>query len=157
MTYPDQVIGLYNQIPWRLPEDLKWFRKNTINKTVIMGKNTYISIGGPLNNRQNIVLTHDLGYRSSYNIEIANSIDEAIKKSKHEIFIIGGETVYRKTIHLVQKMYITWIDCNIKGDAFFPKVDLSLWKRTYYKTHLMDDRNAYNLEFSIYENENLHR
>lgn len=147
MTYPDQVIGSYNSIPWHLPEDLKWFRKHTTNKTVIMGKKTYISIGKPLKNRQNIILTSDLDYASSYNIDIAHSIDEAFSIAKNEIFIIGGASLYEQTISVVNRLYITWIYQHIKGDTYFPKINLEDWNKVYSKSY----RHTYDFEFCIYE------
>ncbi len=125
----NNVIGLNNQLPWHLPEDLKHFKEKTLNQTVIMGRKTFNSLPPsfrPLPQRQNIVLTHqDLNF---HNIETAENLNVAFQKAKHNIFIIGGASVYQEALNCVDCLEITFIDLNVKGDSFFPEIDFNLWK-----------------------------
>lgn len=120
----NMAIGKANNLPWRFPDDLKRFKKLTIGHPIIMGRVTYQSISKPLPDRTNIVITRDT------NLEIAgcvvvNSVDEAIRKAKEidkeEIFIIGGAKIYKESLPLTDRLYITVVDMDVDGDAFFPE------------------------------------
>ncbi len=120
-------IGKNNQLLWNLPNDLKRFRELTKGHVVIMGSKTFESIGRPLPNRINIIITNDKNFKAKGCI-VANSIDDAIKKGKElessEIFIIGGSSIYKQFLPLADKLYITLIDKEFPGaDTFFPKYD----------------------------------
>ena len=123
----NRVIGKDNEMPWHLSDDLKNFKKLTLGKTVIMGRLTYDSIGKPLPNRRNIVLSRSLKDKK---VNVLSNVEEALKEtsSEEEVFIIGGQDIYSQTIKKATKLYITMIDCEIKGDKFFPNIDLSEWK-----------------------------
>ena len=123
----NRVIGKDNQMPWHLSDDLKNFKKLTLGKTVIMGRLTYDSIGKPLPNRKNIVLSRSLKDKK---VDVLSNVEEALEvtSAEEEVFIIGGQDIYSQTIKKATKLYITMIDSEIEGDKFFPNIDLSDWK-----------------------------
>ncbi|MGH7283899.1 MAG: dihydrofolate reductase [Polyangiaceae bacterium] len=127
----NKVIGDRGQLPWRVPEDLKFFKSMTTGHAIVMGKKTFASTGKPLPNRRNIVVS-----RSATTIEgaeVSGSIDEAIARAREtdpEPFVIGGAEIYRAAFPLATKLYITEIDQEPEGDAFFPDFDRSEWKET---------------------------
>ena len=125
----NSVIGENNQLPWHISEDLKNFKKTTLNHCVIMGRKTYDSIGKPLNNRRNIVISRDSSLKID-GVEVVNSLEKAISMVKEalEIFIIGGEQIYSMALSLATHLYITKVDGHFKGDAFFPDLDQKEWK-----------------------------
>lgn len=131
-------IGKNNKLLWHIPEDLKKFKEITYGKTVVMGRNTYESIGKPLPNRHNIVLSKDLKlFSNNYNkkLEICDNFSEIVKKyenSDEEIFIIGGAQVYKKALEsgIVEKLYISHIEfSDNETDTYFPEIDCSMWKK----------------------------
>jgi len=123
----NRVIGKDNEMPWHLSDDLKNFKKLTLGKTVIMGRLTYDSIGKPLPNRRNIVLSRSLKDKK---VNVLSNVEEALEvtSAEEEVFIIGGQDIYLQTIKKATKLYITMIDSEIEGDKFFPNIDLSDWK-----------------------------
>jgi dihydrofolate reductase len=125
----NSVIGINNQLPWHISEDLKNFKKTTLNHCVIMGRKTYDSIGKPLNNRRNIVISR-VSSLIIDGVEVVNSLEKAISMVKEalEIFIIGGEQIYSMALSLATHLYITKVDGHFKGDAFFPDLDQKEWK-----------------------------
>ena len=123
------VIGYKNALPWHISEDLKHFKQITINHSVVMGRKTFESIGKPLKERRNIVVSRDRTLKIE-GAEVVNSLDEAIHRTKNEneIFIIGGEQIYKMAIPIATHMHITKVYNNIKGDAYFPAFDENEWK-----------------------------
>ena len=123
----NRVIGKDNEMPWHLSDDLKNFKKLTLGKTIIMGRLTYDSIGKPLPNRKNIVLSRSLKDKK---VDVLSNVEEALEaaSAEEEVFIIGGQDIYLQTIKQATKLYITKIDSVIEGDKFFPNIDLSTWK-----------------------------
>jgi len=126
-------IGNNNKLPWHISEDLQHFKNITNKKTVLMGRKTFESIiqslGKPLTDRTNVVITKNTEYTVPAGVEMYNNIKDAIKKhNNEEIFIIGGGEIYEQTINLADKLYITWVDKEINGDTFFPKIEDSKWK-----------------------------
>jgi dihydrofolate reductase len=129
------VIGVNNELPWHLPEDLKHFKTITMAKPVIMGRKTYDSIGRPLPGRVNIVLSRDTSWHSD-GVMKATTLDQALSFARgaclesnlEEIMVIGGEQIYRMTIEVAERIYLTEVDINIQGDAFFPEIDPTLWR-----------------------------
>ena len=120
----NNVIGIKNKLPWNIPEDLKFFRNKTKGRTVIMGRKTFESLGSPLPQRLNIVISRSQIFEG---VIMANDIDEAIKKAQkeknpHEFFIIGGGEIYKQSLDKVQKIYLTRIYKKYEGDAFYPEV-----------------------------------
>ena len=130
----NNAIGVNNELPWHLPEDLKNFKKLSLNKPIIMGRNTFDSIGRPLPERDNIVLSRNAEMNNE-NIFLANNQVRALdlaegfakKRQCDEIMIIGGEQIYRMFFSSVSRIYLTLVDTNIKGDAFFPVLDKKIW------------------------------
>lgn len=117
----NHVIGYENGMPWHLPGDLQYFKQKTMGKPMIMGRKTFESIGRPLPGRRNIVVTRDVNYRAD-GIETATSIEEALALAGDvpEIMIIGGEQIFRLSMELTDRIYITKINHSFKGDTFFP-------------------------------------
>ncbi|MBF2761576.1 MAG: dihydrofolate reductase [Ectothiorhodospiraceae bacterium AqS1] len=157
------VIGFERSIPWHLPADLAYFRKLTLDKTIIMGRCTYESIGKPLDRRINIVVSSRPGYQaqgcivaSSFAdaIEIAASDSDSTKKAKDDdrpdIMIIGGECIYHQALDLDRptRLYLTLVDVfDIQGDTFFPEFDAGQWHQTDYRERKADERNRHGMHF----------
>ncbi|MDF3035029.1 MAG: diacylglycerol kinase [Paucimonas sp.] len=129
-------IGVNNTLPWRLPEDLAHFKRTTSGHTVIMGRKTFDSIGRPLPNRRNIVITRNSDWRHE-GTETAGSIEQAIKLAgaEDEIFIIGGAQIFADALPLAGKLIVTEIDTGFDCDTFFPEINRSVWKETAREKH----------------------
>ena len=144
------AIGLNNQLPWYLPEDLKYFKSVTMGKPLIMGRKTFDSIGRPLPGRANIVLTRDPQWTSD-GVEVVQSVEQALVAGEiacetadvDEIMVIGGEQIYRMTIDLADRIYLTQVDTDVEGDAFFPDIDLNNWSQTRVKLPEIIDKHPY--------------
>lgn len=144
------AIGLNNQLPWYLPEDLKYFKSVTMGKPLIMGRKTFDSIGRPLPGRANIVLTRDPQWTSD-GVEVVQSVEQALVAGEiaceaadvDEIMVIGGEQIYRMTIDLADRIYLTQVDADVEGDAFFPDIDLNNWSQTRVKLPEIIDKHPY--------------
>tara|TARA_Y100000590_G_scaffold76174_1_gene84273 strand:+ start:185 stop:667 length:483 start_codon:yes stop_codon:yes gene_type:complete len=123
------VIGKDGKIPWTLKEDLKHFRNKTEGSSIVMGRKTYESIGRPLPNRLNIVMTKNPKMLEGVK-EVSNRKEalEIASSYSNEVFIIGGEKIYEEFLPLATKMYLTKIDIKTKGDAFFPKWNVNDWE-----------------------------
>jgi dihydrofolate reductase len=149
----NDVIGMKNDLPWYLPADLKHFRDITLNHTVVMGSNTYLSIidrlKGPLPNRRNIVVSlHDTEVLEGY--ELVHSLDEvnALIKNKDDLFYIGGAMLFKSVLaeNLVDKIYLTRIHAEIDGDTYFPELG-SEWVEVKRESFKKDDKNPYDYDF----------
>lgn len=151
----NRVIGLNNQMPWHLPADLAWFKKNTLNKPVIMGRKTFESIGRPLPNRHNIVISRQIESIDNKisNVSWVKSIDEAIslaqKQQPDEVFIIGGGNIYQQVLPLIDRLYLTHIDAELQGDTYFPDYLSEQWQVIYQEDHQADEKNSYPYQFKI--------
>ncbi len=148
------VIGYENQIPWYLSADLKYFKKITMGHPILMGRKCFQSIGNPLPGRTNIIVTRDPYFIVSNSI-IVHSIEEGIlwskKNEEKEIFIIGGGEIYKQSVHLWNKLYLTLVDFPCKGDTFFPEINLDQWKIRSQEDHTADVKNKMNYSFITYE------
>ena len=130
------VIGLDNRLPWHLSEDLKYFKSVTMGKPIIMGRKTFDSIGRPLPGRCNIVITRNPNWIQP-GVKIAQTLDQAMllgrqageESGGEEVMVIGGEQIYRITLAVADRIYLTEVDAEIKGDAFFPEFNRSAWKQ----------------------------
>jgi dihydrofolate reductase len=149
----NNVIGKDNTLIWHLPADMKYFKEKTSGHCVITGRKNYESIPEkyrPLPNRTNIVITRQKNYIAPQAI-IVNSLEESINKAEetgdNEIFIIGGAEIYKQSIYLADKLYITQIHHSFDGDAYFPEIDLKLWKETKRIDYNKDEKNRYNYSF----------
>tara|TARA_B100001142_G_C14180513_1_gene595955 strand:- start:100 stop:603 length:504 start_codon:yes stop_codon:yes gene_type:complete len=158
-TSENNVIGIKNNLPWNLPDDMQYFKNMTMNSVVIMGKNNYLSIPEkfrPLKKRINIILTRKKNYFAK-DCLMANSLEAAIELAKKQklsnIFIIGGGMVYKHALdhNLIDIIYLTRIHAHIDGDIFFPKINLEKWKKTNEIFHKKDDNHKFSFTFFTYE------
>lgn len=146
----NNVIGSDNDMPWHLPADLAYFKKTTSGHAVVMGRKTFQSIGKPLPNRTNIILTRDKEFQAE-GCHIIHSIDEAFDFAKDgKLFIIGGAEVYRQFLPHANRVYLTRIHTSFEGDAFFPELTEE-WKLVSTDPHEPDEKNQYKYEFQIFE------
>lgn len=146
-------IGAENQLLWHLPKDLKHFKEMTTGHPIIMGRKTYESIGRPLPNRTNIVVSRKKDWFVE-GILIVGSVKEALKfarKIDEEIFIIGGGNIYEQTIDLADKLVVTQVAASLTADVFFPKINGKIWQKTEEACHEKDEKNAYVFCFQTYE------
>lgn len=147
----NRVIGINNQLPWKLPADMKFFIVMTKGKTVVMGRNTFESIGKPLPNRRNIVLTSKKDYAPEGCI-VVHSIEEAMKHAEgDELVVIGGSQLYESCMPLADKIYLTVIDEDFAGDSWFPEVKETDWQLTERVQGSRDEQNQYEFAFHTYE------
>ena len=149
----DRVIGIKNTLPWKLPADMKWFRQHTLGKPVVMGRKTYESFGArPLPDRLNIVVTRDPNYDAG-EATVATSIDDAIQKAGDvdEIMIIGGASFYEQTLPIADCMYLTEVDADIEGDAWFPEYNSDEWTLAETNSHPVDEKNSYAMQFKVFK------
>lgn len=149
------AIGKGNDIPWYLPADLKYFKKQTLDHHILMGRNCYESIGKPLPKRTNVIITRNPYYIVS-NCLIAHSIEEALemahKNGEQECFIIGGGTIYEQSISLWDKLYLTEVDLEVENpDVFFPQIDVKDWQLISEEGKKKDEKNKYNYTFKVYQ------
>ncbi len=149
----DNGIGADNQLLWHLPKDLKYFKETTTDHPIIMGRKTYESIGKPLPNRTNIVVSKRKDWFEE-GILIVGSVKEALKfakKMNENIFVIGGGNIYEQTIDLADKLQVTLVKTQSKAEVFFPKINLKVWDKTAEICHEKDDKNEYDFCFQTYE------
>lgn len=144
----DMVIGKDNDLPWKISKDLQYFKEKTSGHTVVMGRKCYESIGRPLPNRKNIILTRNTEY-SVEGCEVLHDIDD-ILKLEEDVFIIGGSEIYKEFLPFCDKLYFTQIFNSIEGDTYFD-VDLSKWVIT--KATSVHTENDYSFRFLEYERE----
>lgn len=147
----DRVIGKGNAMPWHLPADLAWFKQQTLNKPVIMGRKTWQSLGKPLPNRKNIVLSRQTDQSSA--VTWVHSIPEALDAAGQveEIMIIGGGHLYEQMMISASRLYLTHIDAILEGDARFPHYNPVDWDRVFQKSCKKDEKNPYDYQFEILE------
>lgn len=149
----NNVIGSNNDIPWmgKLPADMSFFVKNTKGKPVLMGRKTFDSIGKALPNRRNIVVSRNKDLKID-GVEVVSSIEDGISllSDYEEIMIIGGSLIYEQSLVFANKIYLTIIDSDVDGDAFFPKIGND-WALIDSESHKKDNLNLFNYCFNIYE------
>jgi dihydrofolate reductase len=153
----NRTIGKNNDLPWHLPDDMKYFMQTTSQHVVIMGRKNYQSIPEkfrPLPNRTNVVVTRSPGFHAP-NCIVVNSLEAALaigeEKKQNEVFIIGGAEIYTLGLTLANRLYLTEIDADIEGDTFFPEIDKNEWQEISRKHHDPDARHQYAFDFVIYE------
>ena len=144
------VIGVNNDLPWKLKKDLQHFSAYTQNKAIVMGRKTYESIGRPLPNRKNIVISSSL--ESQEGLEVVPNLNQAIEVASQwnkdnlagdEIVLIGGGYVFEESKNIVNKLVLTRVECEINGDVFYPQIDLSDWKEISQESFKRDNENEY--------------
>ncbi|MFH5181457.1 dihydrofolate reductase [Paenibacillus sp. TAB 01] len=147
-------IGIDNKLPWRLPEDMAFFRRTTSGHTVIMGRKTFESIGRPLPKRHNVIVTGNPSFLAE-GCEIVHTLDEIVARygglEKEELFVIGGAEVYRQLLPYADRLYITEIAHRFEADAFFEPLDLSQWKEVSRNRGPKNADNPYDYDFVLYE------
>lgn len=145
-------IGAKNDLLWTrdLPDDLAHFKRMTTDASVIMGRNTYESIGRPLPNRENIVISHrPVGVQG---VLSATSLQSAYELARYPIFVIGGGTIYADAINDMDRLYVTEVDADFpQATIFFPGIDKSVWHETSRVHHSADERNKYSFDFVVYD------
>ncbi len=151
----NREIGSKNELMWHLPDDFKWFIKHTKHKTVVMGRNTMNSIGKPLKNRRNLVLSSsDTEILAGF--EHFKTLSEAINEAKElespELMIIGGAKLYEFALHYANRLYLTKVNADFpQADTFFPLLDLKQWKLVESVFHPKDEQHVFDFEFQILE------
>lgn len=146
-------IGNDNQLLWHLPKDLKHFKETTSGHPIIMGRKTFESIGKPLPNRTNIVVSRKKDWFQE-GILIVGSLKEALKFAKkidENIFILGGGNIYEQTIDMADRLEVTLVKANLEADTFFPKIDEQVWQKTKEICHEKDEKNEYDMCFQTFE------
>ena len=144
-----RVIGKDGKIPWRLPNDLRYVKRVTTGHTVVMGHTTFESIGRPLPNRRNVVLTHN-NTLTIPGVEVLHSVEEALALD-NDLFVLGGENVYREFLPLADRLYITEIDYKTDGDTFFPEWDRDAFHLVSMQEGVLDEKNTLPHTFYVYE------
>ncbi|MEM9334378.1 MAG: dihydrofolate reductase [Pseudomonadota bacterium] len=145
------VIGVDGDLPWRLPDDLKRFKALTTGKPVIMGRKTWESIGRPLPNRQNIVITRNAAFDAE-GCDVVATPEQAIATAgtSDELMIIGGGTIYEIFLDKATRIYLTRVHTEIDGDTFFPHLEPEVWIETSRTSHPVDERHAFAFDFIDY-------
>jgi dihydrofolate reductase len=150
------VIGKNNSLPWRLPDDMKYFAQITSQHPVIMGRKNFESIPEkfrPLPNRQNIILTRQRDFMAA-GCDVVHSLPDAFRKAERsgadEVFVIGGAEIYHQALPHAHRLYITEIHADLEGDTFFPEWQKAAWTEVSRKPHPVDARHVFNFDFVIY-------
>jgi dihydrofolate reductase len=152
----NHAIGKDNNLLWHLADDMAFFKQQTSGKTVVMGKNTYLSLPKkfrPLPNRQNIVISSQEPIEEHENLRWYKSLEEAIfalKKTEDEIYIIGGGTIYEQTLPITDVVYATEVKVDIEGDTHFPELNPLEWTRQVLHSFSKNDKNEYDFEVVKY-------
>jgi dihydrofolate reductase len=148
----NDVIGKDNDLPWHLPADLQHFKRLTAGHSVIMGRKTFESVGKPLPNRTNIVITRQQDYVANGCIlasSLGNALEE-VPQGEKEVFICGGSEIYKLGLQLADRLYITRIHAQFEGDIFFPSIDRNIWKEVARENHVEDDKNSFPYSYITY-------
>lgn len=148
----DGVIGRDNTLPWHLPRDLQWFKRLTTGHTIIMGRTTYQSIGRPLPNRRNIVLSRNPAFKAD-GVEVVATLEDALElvQNDTEVFVVGGAAVYGLALPLAQRMYLTRVHARVDGDVRFPEWCPDEWHLVWEEAHEADDKHAYPFTFQQFD------
>lgn len=147
----NRVIGRGNALPWRLPDDLKHFKRLTLGHPIVMGRRTWESLPGILPERRHVVVTRDPTYRAP-GAEVVHSLDEAVAAAgADEVLVVGGAELYAQALPFAQRLYLTLVEADVEGDALFPVLDPTQWREVGREPHPADDRHAYPFSFVTLE------
>lgn len=150
----NNIIGIGNALPWRLPNDFKYFKNRTWGLPIIMGRNTFESFKKPLAGRRNIVLTRKADW-SAEGAVIVHTMDDALTKAieteAREIFIIGGGEIFRETMDLIDRVYLTRVHTKLNGDTQYPELDTQTWILRKSRTYPADEKNPFSYSFELWE------
>lgn len=146
------VIGRDNQLPWKLPRDLAYFKRVTMGKPVVMGRKTWESIGRPLPGRLNIVVTRDPGYRAPGAV-VVNSLEGAWKAAGDapEVAVIGGQRLFEETLPIADRIHLTEVDAEVEGDVYFPGFERAAWSEREVERHPADEKHQYPYRIVVLE------
>ena len=154
----DLVIGVDNDLPWNLKDDLAHFKKYTLNKIIIMGRKTFESIGRPLPNRINYVISRTI--KEINGVHVFDNLDDAMLAAErhnneigidNEIVIIGGGYLFKETLPVMNKLVITKVDCNVLGDIYYPTVEMKNWKLVNSESYKKNADNDFDFKIEEYE------
>jgi dihydrofolate reductase len=148
----NNVIGSDGGLPWHLPDDLRHFKRLTTGNPIVMGRKTFESIGRPLPDRRNIVMTRDPDYMAR-GCDVVSSVREAldIEADADEVMIIGGGQVYRDFLPHADRIYLTRVQADVEGDTYFPDIDEAGWRLVSSEPHAADEKHAYAFDVMVYE------
>ena len=154
----NRVIGVNNDLPWNLPDDLNHFKKYTLNRPIVMGRKTFESIGKPLPQRTNIVISRSLLEIDGVNvfsevedgIAFANQYNEK-NQLEDEVIIIGGAQIFNETLPIMNRLVLTQVDCEIAGDVFYPEINMNNFIRKNISKHFKDEKNQFDFSIDLYE------
>jgi dihydrofolate reductase len=155
------VVGKNNALPWHLPEDLKYFKRMTLGKPIVMGRKTFESIGRPLPGRTNIVVSRNQSYAPE-GVQVVDSLKSSLTMAaeiaesgcQKDLMVIGGAAIYAAALPLAQCLYITEVHGEVEGDAFFPEVDWSLWHEVSRTRNAASASGGYDFSFVVFERRN---
>ncbi|MEI3356099.1 MAG: dihydrofolate reductase [Clostridia bacterium] len=150
----NNIIGKNNELVWHLPEDLKHFKNLTTGHTIIMGRKTFESLEKVLPNRKHVIFSQNPDFKvKDENVEVVHSLLQIqdLIEGEEEAFVIGGAMIYNFLMPYVKKMYVTQINEEFDGDAFFPKIDEKVWKKTSEEKGIKNEENKLDYEFITYE------
>ncbi|MGX8940225.1 type 3 dihydrofolate reductase [Symbiopectobacterium sp. Eva_TO] len=147
----DRVIGMENAMPWHLPADLAWFKRQTLNKPIIMGRNTFRSICQPLPGRTNIVVSSRAG--DDERVTWVSTLEAALEAASgaEEVMVIGGGSIYQQMLPQASRLYLTHIDAEVEGDTHFPEYEPDAWSSVFSEFHDADEKNSHSYCFEILE------
>lgn len=149
----NRVIGINNQLPWRLPADLQHFKTITMGHPIVMGRKTFASIGRPLPGRANVIVTHDKTLIVPPSCVVVHDLnwlkkcDQPFCKGTDEIFIIGGAALYQASLPFLDRLYLTIVQATFAGDTFFPEIKTNEWEEIASEQHAADELNPYPFQF----------
>ena len=147
----NRVIGRGNRLPWHLPDDLRHFKRLTLGRPIIMGRRTWESLPGLLPDRTHIVVTRDPAYRADGAL-VVHSLDDAVAAAgAEEAFVVGGAELYALALPRASRLYLTLLEAEVEGDAFFPAIDPMQWQEVAREPHAADERHAYAFAFVTLE------
>lgn len=154
----NRVIGRNNALPWHLSEDLRYFKRVTMGKPIIMGRKTWESIGRPLPGRTNIVITRDQNFQA-VGVRVVHSLDDALRLAEHigvmegaeEAVVIGGAEIYALALPKAERLYLTQVHAEVDGDAWFPEFELSQWQELAREDFKAEGPNPYPYSFIVLE------
>lgn len=152
----NNVIGIKNALPWRISEDLKYFKRLTVGKKIIMGRKTFDSIGRPLPDRCNIIVTRNKDWQQK-DVEVVHTVKDGLQRAVNlslrdgntEVMVVGGEQIYREAINSASRLYVTRVKTEVEGDAFFPAIDESQWREIERQECKAQPPNNYDFAFTI--------
>lgn len=148
------VIGTDGGLPWRLPADMKHFRRTTMGKPVVLGRTTYESIGKPLKGRTNIVVTRDPDYRAEGCV-VVHDIESALRAAQttgaDEVMVAGGASLYRALLPRADRLYLTRVRADVKGDTFFPDIDFAQWTQIERTDRAATEKNPIDMSFITFD------